>query len=313
MMADNRRKKKKKSASISGKLLKAPIRKFGWLFMGPTMIAFAIGFIWPFLKGISLSFTRFKTLSDAKFLGFDHLFDNYIMAFEDPSFAYSFWYTTLFTLVTVILINTIAFLIAYVLTQGIKGKNIFRTIFFMPNLIGGIVLGYIWSMIFDGVLSRMNTSIMLRTEFGFWGLVILLCWQQIGYMMIIYIAALQTVSEDMLEAARIDGASERLALFRITIPNIMSSFTICIFLTMSNCFKLFDQNLALTAGQPFRIMEDGTTIKTTAMIALNIYSTFYGQGPDTRGTAQAKSVMFFILVAIIGIIQIGITKKREVE
>ena len=204
-------------------------------------------------------------------------------------------------------------MVAYALTQGIKGSNLFRTVFFMPNLIGGIVLGYIWSMIFDGILSKWDTSILLESKWGFWGLIILLCWQQIGYMMIIYIAGLQSVSEDMLEAARIDGASQGQTLFNVIIPNVMPSITICTFLSLTNGFKLFDQNLALTAGQPYIIQEGGTVIKTTEMLALNIYNTFYGQSASAQGVAQAKAVVFFILVAGLGLMQLAFTRKREVQ
>ena len=214
---------------------------------------------------------------------------------------------------SLVLINVLAFAVAYALTQGIKGSNLFRTVFFMPNLIGGIVLGYIWSMIFDGILSRYGTSILMQTRYGFWGLIILMCWQQIGYMMIIYIAGLQAVPEDMLEAARIDGASRSQILFRVTIPNVMPSITICTFLTLTNGFKLFDQNLALTAGQPFQIQAGGTAIKTTEMLALNIYNTFYGQSAGSQGVAQAKAVIFFVLVAGLGLAQLAFTRKKEVQ
>ena len=204
-------------------------------------------------------------------------------------------------------------MIAYVLTQGIKGANIFRTVFFMPNLIGGIVLGYIWSMIFNGILSRYGTSILMETRFGFWGLIILMCWQQIGYMMIIYIAGLQAIPQDMMEAAKIDGASRMQTLFHITIPNVMPSITICMFLSLTNAFKLFDQNLALTNGQPYEFLADGSVVKTTEMLALNIYNTFYGQNTAARGTAQAKAVIFFVLVAAISIAQLSANRKKEVQ
>ncbi|HAN43257.1 MAG TPA: ABC transporter permease [Sphaerochaeta sp.] len=312
-MGKTLKKKSTGAASVNGRLLRSPMRKWSWLFMGPTVLAFFIGFIWPFIRGFGLSFTKFRTTSDAKFLGFGHLFDNYIRAFKDPSFVHAFWYTALFTVVSVVLINVLAFAVAYALTRGIHGNNLFRTVFFMPNLIGGIVLGYIWSMIFDGILTHLNTSIMLETKYGFWGLIILMCWQQVGYMMIIYIAGLQAIPEDMLEAAKIDGAGGWQTLWRVTIPNVMSSITICVFLTLSNGFKLFDQNLALTAGQPFRFKADGSTVKTTEMLALNIYNTFYGQNTSARGTAQAKAVLFFILVAALGLIQLKVTRKREVQ
>lgn len=299
--------KNKKIANRS--TLAKPLGKWGWFFMGPVFAAFCIGFIWPFIQGIYLSFCEFRLISDAKFVGLE----NYIDVFKDESFLHSFWYTALFAMVSLALINIFAFAVAYALTSGIKGSNIFRTVFFMPNLIGGIVLGYIWSMIFDGILSKFNTSILLESKYGFWGLIILLCWQQIGYMMIIYIAGLQAVPEDMLEAAKIDGANGRQTLFKVIIPNVMPSITICTFLSLTNGFKLFDQNLALTAGQPFIIQEGGKVIKTTEMLALNIFNTFYGQGASSQGIAQAKAVIFFILVAGLGLLQLSITRKKEVQ
>ena len=273
------------------------------------VIAFCIGFVWPFLQGIWLSLCQFKTIGDAKFIGFG----NYARAFQDSSFRHAFWYTALFAIVSLVLINVLAFAVAYALTQGIKGSNLYRTVFFMPNLIGGIVLGYIWSMIFDGILGRFGTSILMESRYGFWGLIILMCWQQIGYMMIIYIAGLQAVPEDMLEAARIDGATRWQTLFKVTIPNVMPSITICMFLSLTNGFKLFDQNLALTAGQPFTIMPDGTTVKQTEMLALNIFNTFNTPSATSQGTAQAKAVIFFVLVAGLGLAQLAYTRKREVQ
>ena len=285
------------------------IRRWGILFMGPVVAAFIIGFVWPFVQGIWLSFCKFRLIRDAEFIGIG----NYVSALTDASFLHSFWYSALFAVVSLVLINVLAFTVAYLLTQGIKGSNLFRTVFFMPNLIGGIVLGYIWSMIFDGILSRYGTSILMETKYGFWGLIILMCWQQIGYMMIIYIAGLQAIPGDLTEAAKIDGATSWQTLWQVTIPNVMPSITICTFLSLTNGFKLFDQNLALTAGQPFIIQPDGSTIKTTEMLALNIYNTFYGQSSASQGTAQAKAVIFFILVAGLGLAQLAYTRKREVQ
>ena len=296
-------------AALSSRLIRRPIQRMVWLFLLPTFAAFCIGFLYPFLKGAFLSFCKFKLTSQWKWVGFD----NYVKAFSDNSFVHAFWYTALFAFVSVLFINVLAFTVAYFLTTGIKGSNVFRTVFFMPNLIGGIVLGYIWSMIFDGILVKYNTSVVLETRFGFWGLIILMCWQQVGYMMIIYIAGLQSIPEDMMEAARIDGASNWQALWKVTIPNMMSSFTICIFLTLTNGFKLFDQNLALTAGRPFIQQPDGSVIKTTEMMALNIYNAFYSGGGNNRGVGQAKAVIFFILVAAISLIQLQSTRKKEVQ
>ena len=303
--------KRKKSANEShnSRLLQRPIKRWFPLFLLPTFAAFCIGFLYPFCKGIYLSFCKFTTTSDATWIGFS----NYIRAFSDASFRHAFWYTALFALASLVVINVLAFAVAYALTRGIRGSNAFRTVFFMPNLIGGIVLGYIWSLIFDGILSRYGTSIVLCTTYGYWGLVILMAWQQIGYMMIIYIAGLQAVPEDMVEAARIDGANGWHVLLHITIPTVMPSISICTFLTLTNSFKLFDQNLALNGGQPFVFMQDGTVIKSTEMLALNIYNTFYGTSSVARGTGQAKAVIFFILVAAISLAQLAMTRDKEVQ
>ena len=302
-------KRKRDTSAVTSRLISNPIRRMFPLFLLPMVAAFAIGFVWPFVQGIYLSFCQFRTTSDAKFIGLA----NYLKALQDPTFLHSFWYTALYAVVSLVLINVLAFTVAYALTQKIKGANLFRTVFFMPNLIGGIVLGYIWSMIFDGILGKYGTSIVLNSTWGFWGLIILMCWQQIGYMMIIYIAGLQAVPEDMLEAARIDGATKWQSLFRVTIPNVMPSITICMFLSLTNGFKLFDQNLALTGGLPYIINPDGSSVHTTEMLALNIYDTFYGQGAAARGTAQAKAVLFFILVAGLGLLQLSSTRKKEVQ
>ena len=302
-------KRKRDNAAVSSPHLRKPLQRNFPIFLLPMTAAFAIGFVWPFLQGMFLSFTKFKTTSNWSWVGIS----NYLKVFEDENFLYSFGYTAVFALVSLVLINVLAFSVAYALTQKIKGSNLFRTVFFMPNLIGGIVLGYIWSMIFDGFLDMYQTSILMNTSWGFWGLVILMCWQQIGYMMIIYIAGLQAVPEDMLEAACIDGANGWQTLFRVTIPNVMPSITICVFLTLTNSFKLFDQNLALTSGLPFIINPDGSSVHTTEMLALNIYNTFYGENTAARGVAQAKAVLFFFLVAAIGLIQLRATRSKEVQ
>ena len=299
----------KKKKVGNNNMIRKSTRKWAPLCLWPMFGAFCIGFVWPFLQGLFLSFTKFKTTSKWEWVGLA----NYGKAFLDESFRYSFGYTAVYAIVSLILINVLAFVIAYALTQKIKGANLFRTVFFMPNLIGGIVLGYIWSMIFDGILSNYGKSILTDSTWGFWGLIILMCWQQIGYMMIIYIAGLQAVPEDMLEAARIDGANGWQSLFRVTIPNVMPSITICMFLSLTNGFKLFDQNLALTGGLPYLINPDGSSVHTTEMLALNIYNTFYGQNVNSRGTAQAKAVLFFILVATIGLFQLTSTRKKEVQ
>lgn len=299
--------KKHDGSTLNSKLIRRPVQRLYLVFLAPTFAAFCLGFLYPFAKGIFLSFCRFKTTSKWTWVGFD----NYVSAFSDSSFAHAFWFTALFAVVSLIVINVLSFAVAYALTRGIRGTNLFRTVFFMPNLIGGIVLGYIWAMIFDGILLRYGTSILLKSEYGFWGLQILMAWQQVGYMMIIYIAGLQSVPEDILEAARIDGANGWQTLFKVTIPNVMPSITICTFLTLTNSFKLFDQNIALTEGRPF-IQAAGQTIKTTEMLALNIYNSFY-QSTTNRGVGQAKAVIFFVLVAAISILQLSSSRKKEVQ
>ena len=272
------------------------------VFVVPTLAAFCVGFIWPFIQGLYLSLCKFTTVSNAMFVGFS----NYAQALADETFRSSFFFTVVFAVVSTLLINVIAFMIALKLTEEIKGTNLFRTVFYMPNLIGGIVLGYIWNILINCVLSALGKPLLaLNTNAGFWGIIILMCWQQIGYMMIIYIAGLQNVPTDVLEAAAIDGASPWQTLFKIRIPMVMSSITICLFLTITNSFKLFDQNLALTGGDPAH---------STEMLALNIYQTFYARsGPQWKGIGQAKAVIFFILGVIIALSQLRLTRSKEVQ
>ena len=278
------------------------LKKWFPLFVLPTFAAFIIGFIIPFAEGIYLSFCRFTTVANAKWVGFS----NYITAITDASFLHSFWFTVAFTVVSTVSINLLAFAVALLLTRGIKGTNLFRTVFFMPNLIGGIVLGYIWQILINCLLSIVGEPLLrLNTPAGFWGLVVLMAWQQVGYMMIIYIAGLQNVSPDLLEAAAIDGANSWQTLVKIKIPMVMSSITICLFLTLTNSFKLFDQNLSLTAGEPAHESE---------MLALNIYNTFYARsGPQWKGIGQAKAVIFCLIVVAISFIQLRATRKKEVQ
>ena len=300
------RKRKRDVTGVNSNLIRRPMKRWAPLFLLPTFLAFIIGFIWPFLQGIYLSFCSFNTPKDAVFNGLE----NYTKALQDPGFRNAFWNTAAFAVVSIILINVLAFTIAYALTQKLRGSNLFRTVFFMPNLIGGVVLGYIWSLIFDGILKGYNTYLTANGTYGFWGLVILVAWQQIGYMMIIYIAGLQSVPEDMLEAAKIDGASGSQTLFKVIIPNVMPSITTCTFLTLTNSFKLFDQNLALTGGLP-SVIQDGAKVNITELLALNIYST-YNISKKYHGVAQAKAVIFFILVAVLAIAQQAATRKKEV-
>ncbi len=289
---------------------KIQIKRYFPIFFLPTVAAFTIGFLIPFFRGLYLSFCEFRNINSAKFVGFQ----NYINAFSDKGFLRSFVYTAAFTLLSVVLINVIAFAVAYVLTRGIKGSNLFRTVFFMPNLIGGIVLGYIWQLIINGVLQwYIGQDITYNTSYGFWGLIILMCWQQIGYMMIIYIAALQSVPDALVEAAKIDGASPFSILKKVIIPYASTAITICTFLTLTNSFKLYDQNEALTAGRPIEILPDGSQVKTTSMIAKNIVDNFSETYLSSNGTAQAKAVIFFVVVVAISLFQLYFTRRNEIE
>lgn len=276
------------------------IKKYFPVFLLPTLAAFTVVFLIPFLLGIFLSFTEFTTVDNASWIGVQ----NYITAFtRDKNFLNALWFTVKFTFVSVITINIISFSLALLLTKGIKGTKIFRTVFFMPNLIGGIVLGYIWNLLINAVLGTFGLDITYDAKYGFWGLVFLMNWQLIGYMMVIYIAGIQNVPSELTEAAQIDGASKPSILRNVVIPMVMPSITICLFLTITNSFKLFDQNLALTGGAP---------AKQTAMLALDIYNTFYGR-IGYQGVGQAKAVVFFIIVAVIAFIQLKITGQKEEE
>lgn len=275
------------------------LKKWFPIFVLPTLAAFTIVFAVPFILGLGLSFTEFTTVLDAKWVAFE----NYIRAFSNRDFLNALWFTVRFAVVSVITINVISFALASILTKGLKGTNLFRTVFFMPNLIGGIVLGYIWQLIINGILQNIGVTITYDAKYGFWGLVFMMNWQLIGYMMIIYIAGIQNIPTDLQDASKVDGASRLQTLRHVTVPLVMPSVTICLFLTITNSFKLFDQNLALTAGAPS---------KQTAMLALDIYNTFYGK-IGWEGVGQAKAVIFFIIVAAISFAQLIFTRKKEVE
>lgn len=281
------------------KTMEKAIKRYFPIFALPTIAAFTLGFIVPFLMGIYLSFCEFTTITDTKFVGLK----NYIRIFGDPTFLHALGFTALFTVVSVLTINVFAFIIAMLLTKGIKGTNFFRTVFFMPNLIGGIVLGYIWQILLNGILANFGRTLTYSGTYGFWGLIVLMNWQQIGYMMIIYIAGIQNVPGELIEAAKIDGATSWQVLKNVTIPMVMPSITICSFLTLTNSFKLFDQNLALTAGEPSN---------SSQMVALNIFETFYTR-TGWEGAGQAKAVIFFIIVAVIAMAQNRMTRSKEVQ
>ena len=291
--------KKQSAGAVTSPLIRKPIQRYFAVFLLPTFICFCIGFVWPFIQGIYLSFHTFTTVKDRTFVGFA----NYLKAFQDAGFQRAFVYTAEVAVVSLVLINLIAFFIAYALTRGIKGSNLFRGVFFIPNLIGGIVLGYIWKQLINSLLPVAMT---INAAYGFWGLIVVMVWQQAGYMMIIYIAGLQAIPEDMLEAARIDGANGWKTLWHITLPNMMPSITICTFLSLTNGFKLYDQNLVLTNGAPSR-----RGVFMTEMLALNIAKGF--STPNMRGVAQAKAVIFFILVTTVSLIQLTATRRKEIQ
>jgi len=277
------------------------IRKYWPIFVVPTMLAFTIGFLIPFIMGLYLSFCEFTTVADAQFVGLA----NYVKIFTDPTsnMLHSLWMTSLFTIVNVVLINVVGFVVALLLVRGFRGTNLFRTVFFMPNLIGGIVLGWVWNLLLSGILAHFGRTLVYSEAYGFWGLTVLMLWQQAGYMMIIYIAGLQSIPDDLIEAASIDGATPMQTLFKVKIPMVMPSITICTFLTLTNSFKLFDQNLALLSA------ESNGRLK---LLALDIYETFYGR-TGWEGAGQAKAVIFTIIVAVLAVVQMQLTNKKEVQ
>lgn len=276
------------------------LKRFGPVFLGPTLFAFTLAFLAPFAIGLYLSLCKFTTVTNASFVGIA----NYIDAFSaSQGFVRALVFTAAVTILSVITVNVFAFAIAYALTRKLKGTNFFRTVFFMPNLIGGIVLGYTWQTIINAVLLHWQTTLVTNATYGFIGIIILLNWQMVGYMIIIYIAGLQAVPKDLIEAAEIDGAGKWLILKNVTIPMVMPSITICLFLTLSNSFKLYDQNLALTNGQP---------LDMTEMAALNIVNTFFSR-VGFEGVGQAKAVVFFLIVSLIAFIQLRATRGKEVE
>ena len=277
------------------------IRRYWPVFVLPTLLACFIGFVIPFVMGLYLSFCDFTTLSDAVFTGFD----NYVRAFSDASgeFVHALWFTALFAGLSTLLINVLSLCVALALVRGFRGTNVFRTVFFMPNLIGGIVLGWLWQVILNGLLARWGVTLVSNEWYGFWGLMIVVLWQQMGYMMIIYISGLQSIPEQLMEAAAIDGASAWQTFLHVKLPMLMPSVTICTFLTLTNGFKLFDQNLALTNGMPSN---------RSQLLALNIYSTFYGRA-GWAGAGQAKAVVFCLIVAGIALLQVHLTRTKEVQ
>lgn len=284
------------------------MRRRAWFycFLAPVLIALFCVVILPLLFGIYYSFTEWDGVTLTKFVGFE----NYVAVFKDKNFLSALWFTTKFSVVSIILINAIGLSLALVVTQKFKGNNLLRTIFFMPNLIGGLILGFIWQFIFVKVFATLGDAFHIEglkiwlstTQTGFWALVIVMCWQMSGYIMVIYISYLQNVDESLLEAASLDGATAWQKFWQIKFPMIMPGFTVSLFMTLSNCFKLYDQNLSLTGGGPYN---------STQMAAMNIYNTAFGQ--NKMGYAQAKAIIFFVIVAVISLTQVYLTQKKEVE
>ena len=270
------------------------------IFVLPTFVCYFVVFILPFLLGIGLSFTRFTTVENAKFVGLE----NYRSIFtEGDGFLDSIGFALGYSLVCVVLVNACALLLSLALVRPIRGAHVFRSVFFLPNLIGGIVLGYIWNLLINGILARQGVDITYRASYGFWGLVALACWQLIGYMTVIYIAALVSVPREVLEASAMDGAGPIATFFRIKLPMILPSVGICTFLTLTNTFKTFDQNLALTGGAP-----EGET----ALPALDIFKTFYGR-VGSQGVGQAKAVLFCLIVLALALLQQRLVKRRDLS
>lgn len=277
-----------------------------WLFLAPVLLALSLVVLIPLILGIYYSFTAWNGIQVGSFVGFE----NYLKVFKDQEFTDSLWFTVKFSVVSIILINFIGLSLALIVTSKIKSNKFLRTIFFMPNLIGGLILGFIWQFIFIKVFAGVGDLLGIQsldgwlstTQTGFWGMVILMSWQMSGYIMVIYIAYLEGVPHELLEAAEIDGASPFQRFRYVVFPLVAPAFTVSMFLTLSNTFKLYDQNLSLTGGGPYN---------STQMVAMQIFKTAFGD--NQMAFAQAKAVIFFIIVAIISLTQVYINKKREVE
>ena len=281
------------------------------IFLFPLLFTFAVTVIIPMFVGIFYSFTDWNGVAYTKMVGFE----NYAAMFKEPAFIWSLLLTVLFVIINMIMVNLVAFLLALLCTTKLKGVGFFRAAYFLPNLIGGIVLGYIWQFIFSNVLTTlMNSphSALASTNTAFIAIIVVYIWQYAGYIMLIYINGLATVPKDVLEAAQIDGADAMKTLFQIKIPMIAATFTICTFLTLTSAFKQFDVNLALTNGVgTVRNFMGERLSNGTQMIALNIYNTAFAR--DMFGFAQAKAILFFIILACVSLVQVRISNKREVE
>lgn len=279
------------------------------LFLFPLMFAFAVTVLIPFISGIFYSLTNWNGIKFTEFIGFE----NYILMFKSNDYIYSFIVTFIFTVVNMLLVNITAFLLALFCTSKVKGRNFYRAAFFIPNLIGGIVLGYVWQFIFNKVFTTViegSMSMLTDPNLALIAILIVSTWQYAGYIMMIYVTGLQNVPKDILEAAGVDGANGITQLFKIKMPMIANTFTVCIFLTLVNSFKQFDLNLAITNGAPSRILL-GKAVQSTEFLALNIYNTAISKNQYALG--QTKAVVFFVILAIVSLTQVYLSKKKEVE
>ena len=279
------------------------------VFLFPMVFTFAVTVIIPFILGIIYSFTDWNGIQVTRFVGFE----NYITMFKQSDYVYSFVITLIYTVINMVLVNVVGFVLALVCSSKIKGTSFFRSAYFLPNLIGGLVLGYVWQFIFNKVFTTIfagSLSMLTDANLALLAILIVNTWQYAGYIMLIYLTGLQTVPKDVLEASGVDGASALTTLFKIKIPMIANTFTVCIFLTLVNSFKQFDLNLAITNGSPSRIM-GSKIIQATELLALNIYNTAIRKNNYALG--QTKAVVFFIILAAVSLTQVAISKKREVE
>lgn len=279
------------------------------LFLFPLLFAFLVTVIIPFICGVFYSFTNWNGIKFTEFVGLN----NYISMFKSKDYVYSFVITFIFTVINMISVNLVAFALALLCTSKVKGRNFYRAAFFVPNLIGGIVLGYVWQFIFNKVFTTVfvgTMSMLTNPNLALLAILIVSTWQYAGYIMMIYVTGLQSVPKDVLEASNVDGANQLITLTKIKMPMIANTFTVCIFLTLVNSFKQFDLNLAITNGAPSRILA-GKAIQSTEFLALNIYNTAIGKNQYAIG--QTKAVIFFIILAVVSLTQVAISKKKEVE
>ncbi len=293
-----------------------------WLFLAPVLLAFVVVIVVPFLLGVFYSFTNWSaTARLGETLSFIGL-ENYGKILKDPSFLYSFMLTVVYTVLNMAAINVVSFGLAMLVTQAIKGRNVYRAGFFVPNLIGGLILGYVWQFIFNNAVPSLGTLlglpawadpanlVLAKNASALLALVVVSTWQYAGYIMVIYVAAIENIPQELIEAAQIDGASPWRRLFAITLPMTGQAFTITMFLTLVNSFKQFDVNVSLTAGGPSVMFMD-QPIYGTQLLAMNIYNQGFKSNDMAGG--QARAVVFFLVLALVSVVQVSINKKKEIE